>query len=58
MTDEPEVKCSMCGEPCGTVEETFEYAGTHCTNGKPGIHHTGVYVSDCCFEDVEDIEWT
>lgn len=46
-------KCTDCGEECKPVEETFQYPGTHCTNGKPGIHHTGHYVSDCCGAEVE-----
>ena len=46
-------KCTDCGEPCDIVEETFDYAGTHCTNGKAGTHHTGVYVSKCCGADYE-----
>jgi len=50
-----EVKCSECGEKCELVEETFDYAGTHCTFGRNGIHHTGLYVSDCCFADYEEI---
>lgn len=46
--------CCNCGEPCGTVEETFDYAGTHCTGGKRGTHRTGVYVSDCCYADFQE----
>ncbi len=45
--------CGNCGEPCSIVEETFDYAGTHCTNGQSGTHHTGVFVSDCCLDDYE-----
>ena len=51
---EQEWKCSDCGDPCGTVEETFSYSGTHCTNGKDGTHHTGVYVSDCCGAELKE----
>ena len=51
--DEPEYTCSDCGEPCKAVEETFDYAGTHCTFGKSGTHHTGTYVSDCCLAELD-----
>ena len=47
-------KCLECGEECSLVEETFDYAGTHCTNGANGTHHTGIYVSDCCLADYEE----
>ena len=40
--------CTDCLHVCGEQEETFDYSGTHCTNGKSGTHHTGHYVSDCC----------
>ena len=43
-----EFKCQDCDQPCEPEEETFDYAGTHCTNGRLGVHHTGHYVSDCC----------
>jgi len=52
--EETQPKCSECHEPCKAVEETFDYAGTHCTHGNTGTHHTGHYVSDCCFADLED----
>lgn len=45
--------CTDCKEKCVTVEETFDYAGTHCTNGESGTHHTGVYVSKCCLAEVD-----
>jgi len=44
--------CPECKEPCKSVEETFDYAGTHCTNGESGTHRTGNYVSDCCGADL------
>lgn len=51
--------CLDCKEVCGRVEETFDYAGTHCTFGRSGTHHTGHYVSDCCgaefTNDITDI---
>lgn len=51
----PRIRCSDCGDPCKAVEETFDYSGTHCTNGVPGTHHTGIYKSNCCDADlVED----
>ena len=46
--------CAECGEECNTVEETFDYAGTHCTHGRGGTHHTGFYVSECCLADFVD----
>jgi len=63
MTNEEQrefnLKCAECGEECQEVEETFDYAGTHCTNGRAGTHHTGVYVSKCCLAEViEDNEKT
>lgn len=50
----PELICSECGEHCKVIEETFNYAGTHCTGGKPGTHRTGIYVSNCCWADCEE----
>ena len=55
MTD---FKCSDCGDPCQAIEETFDYAGTHCTNGTAGTYHTGHYVSDCCCADLEEYDAT
>ena len=46
--------CIDCGQECETVEETFDYAGTHCTNGRPGTHQTGHYVSACCGAEFSD----
>lgn len=46
--------CTDCGQPCETVRESFDYAGTHCTGGKSGTHYTGRIVSDCCGADVSD----
>ncbi len=48
-------KCNDCGNECEVVEETFDYSGTHCNNGNGGTHHTGVYVSDCCFDDYDEV---
>lgn len=47
--------CSDCKEECKAVEETFDYAGTHCTHGRPGVHHTGIYVSSCCGARVKEL---
>lgn len=40
--------CPECKQPAEWVEETIDYSGTHCTNGKGGVHHTGIYVTKCC----------
>lgn len=50
---EDKFKCEDCGDECKPVEETFDYAGTHCTYGQSGTHHTGNYVSDCCLAEIE-----
>ena len=44
--------CDECGDECAAVEETFDYAGTHCTHGRSGTHRTGHYVSDCCLAEI------
>ena len=46
--------CEECCHECGAVEETFDYAGSHCSNGRAGVHHTGHYVSDCCLAEVSE----
>jgi len=46
--------CAECKEPCKAVEETISYAGTHCTYGRGGVWHTGVWVSDCCGAETEE----
>ena len=46
--------CDDCGEECELTEETFDYAGTHCTFGRPGTHHTGHYVSACCHAEYHE----
>ena len=40
--------CEECGERCKVDEESFDYSGTHCTNGNGGTHKTGLYYSSCC----------
>ena len=53
--------CGECGDECEAVEETFDYAATHCTHGNSGTHHTGHLISSCCLVDLIDeselIEW-
>lgn len=46
--------CTDCNEPCGLLEETFSYAGTHCNHGVPGTHRTGHYLSECCCAEYTD----
>ena len=53
--DDRRYRCDECGEECAIVEETFDYAGTHCTHGLAGTHHTGQYASKCCDADFEEI---
>ncbi len=53
VTDEKRCICTECSEECGIVEETFDYPGTHCTFGKSGTYHTGIYVSDCCLAEYD-----
>jgi predicted nucleic acid-binding Zn ribbon protein len=48
--------CTECGEECKVVEETFDYAGTHCTHGQAGTHHTGIFVSECCLAEFDEGE--
>lgn len=40
----PDYQC----DECDVIEETFDYSGTHCNNGKSGTHRTGIYLSSCC----------
>ncbi len=54
---EYEETCPECGEPCRiiTIDESFDYAGTHCTHGKAGTHQGRVYRgSDCCEAEIDD----
>ena len=46
--------CSECGDECEIVEESFDYAGTHCNHGKSGTHYTGRYVSKCCLAELKE----
>lgn len=50
------MKCIECGEECRIRREdnSFDYAGTHCTFGMSGTYVKIDYVSDCCSADVED----
>ena len=47
-------RCTDCGEVCKTIEETFDYAGTHCNHGIAGTHRTGHYISKCCHAELEE----
>lgn len=45
--------CSWCGGLCKVIfnDNSFDYAGTHCTYGIGGTHYPDDYgdpVSDCC----------
>ena len=55
---EKDYKCNNCGESCSIVEEVFDYAGSHCTNGEAGTHRTGEYYSDCCGAGFEGYKCT
>jgi hypothetical protein len=55
---EDETICPGCGDPCEVVrlDNSFDYAGTHCTGGTGGTHYPDGYgdpVSDCCEEFIE-----
>ena len=49
-------KCSCCGEKCEliSIDESFDYAGTHCTHGQSGTHVQWSEGSDCCEADCDD----
>ena len=59
--------CSNCNEECKAIklDNSFSYAGTHCTHGRPGIHYPpnhDTMVSDCCETEVispsgEKLDW-
>jgi hypothetical protein len=42
--------CGECGEECIIimVDDSFSYAGTHCTGGIGGVHQASHFESDCC----------
>ena len=53
--------CPDCGEKCNVIalDNSFDYAGTHCTHGRSGTHYPDGYgdpVSDCCEAYIEDME--
>jgi len=48
--------CTECSDECRLVEETFGFAGTHCTNGNSGTHRTGVYLSHCCGAEAKPLD--
>lgn len=48
--------CRCCRIPCNVVplDNSFDYAGTHCTGGVGGVHYPAGYgspASDCCGDD-------
>ena len=45
--------CTECKEECNGIEETHDAPASHCNNGISSIHHTGVYMSDCCDAELE-----
>ena len=59
--------CACCREECIPIklDNSFSYAGTHCTHGRDGIHYPagyGAMVSNCCEDDVispsgEKLDW-
>jgi len=56
LTQSDKFKCKSCGDECCVIEETFDYAGSHCTHGASGTHRTGIYVSDCCLSDYDEAQ--
>jgi len=56
MYDEHDWYCEECQQKCEIIEESFDYAGTHCTYGKSGTHYTGHFVSKCCNAPLVDFE--
>jgi hypothetical protein len=55
----PSAVCPECGEECEVkpLDNSFDYAGTHCTGGVGGTHYPMNYgspVSDCCEAPMED----
>ena len=54
----PNFTCPECHEPCHIIalDNSFDYAGTHCTHGQPGVHYPFDYgrpVTSCCEVDVD-----
>lgn len=45
--------CQECGMEAEAFEATWDYAGTHCTHGRPGTYRSGVYLSKCCDGDLD-----
>ena len=49
--------CPSCENVCQVlpIDDSFDYSGTHCSNGRSGTHHVEIYyVSDCCESEIED----
>lgn len=61
ILDTIEYICPDCGCECEVVplDNSFDYAGTHCTNGRSGTHYPPGYgspVSACCEAFIENYE--
>ncbi len=56
MNDDYEPVCSWCGDKCKAIEETIMYPAAHCNYGRSGTYRTGAYVSDCCYEPLQEKE--
>ena len=51
--------CDDCNQPCEIImiDDSFDYAGTHCTGGMPGRHHVPPYAgSECCEAEFTEVE--
>ena len=48
--------CSHCQKECTCVkyDDSFDYAGTHCTHGIGGTQHEYHWASDCCDAECDD----
>ena len=51
--------CDDCYEETEEVfiDQSFDYAGTHCTGGLAGTHHAGYMGSQCCEAETSDGIW-
>lgn len=55
--------CSHCHNKTNeiTIDDSFDYAGTHCTHGRAGTWHDSHQASECCEADVVESDseiWT
>ena len=50
--------CQSCFQRCDIEfkDDSFDYAGTHCTGGVGGTHHQESEVSGCCGESVREVD--